>query len=357
MKRIILNLWHSIEEHDMLRLLDGLGYECLSLGAYLDPAAPGDDKRPPLPKVKRFPDLIELCRDTAEAKRNLPGELLEWAGRDGAMLVHHFPELTFAQMPRLRQWGGRVIWRSCGQSNPELEAVAAYYRSQGLERVAYSPKEAAIPNYAGHDALIRFYADPEEWGGWTGQDTQPFDESGRMVDSWTADKVPPRADWQPYVTNVTQKLFQRGSACNPSFWVAATRDLPRYPVGEGSEVDGGEGIVPLFQMKLLLGAARAYLYTGTRYAAYTLGFIEAAMTGIPIVSIGPRAWGDDRADWFEAHEMAYQHSDDPAVAREMLRTLLDNPDIAADASKWQRQRALELFGKDRIAAQWREYLS
>ncbi|MFY0784083.1 hypothetical protein AB1K18_28080 [Peribacillus simplex] len=38
-------------------------------------------------------------------------------------------------------------------------------------------------------------------------------------------------------------------------------------------------------MKQEMRENRAFFYTGTRITSYTLGFIEAFMTGIPIVSI------------------------------------------------------------------------
>ena len=54
---ILLLLAHSIEEHDQLRLLSGLGYDVFSIGGYIDPAHPHDPKRPALPDVPYHPDL------------------------------------------------------------------------------------------------------------------------------------------------------------------------------------------------------------------------------------------------------------------------------------------------------------
>ena len=57
MTRIALCLSHSIEEHDQLKLLSGMGYEVFSIGGYIDPANPHDDKRPALPEVPFYPQL------------------------------------------------------------------------------------------------------------------------------------------------------------------------------------------------------------------------------------------------------------------------------------------------------------
>jgi hypothetical protein len=65
-------------------------------------------------------------------------------------------------------------------------------------------------------------------------------------------------------------------------------------------------------MRDYLRRIRAYLYTGTQPASYTLGLIEAMMTGVPVVSIGPdhMTW---QRDLFEGHEIAKpagRHDDD-----------------------------------------------
>jgi len=327
-RRVLLSTYHSIAEHDDLKMLHDAGFEVLSLGAYLDPRNPGDDKRPPL-DIDPIADVIDFVRDTHAAKQAIPDAVFEWLGPDGAIIWHHFPEYLWSQWPRVRQWGGRVIWRTCGQSNGRIEAAAQAYRRTGLERVAYSPAEANLPNYAGHDAVIRFGVDPLEWTGWTGK--------------------------YPSVTNVTQNLFRRGQATNGAWFGEAIKGLPVNLFGEGSDViqQGGvpgwygAGVVTLDQMRWELQHRGAYMYTGTQPAAYTLGFIEAAMTGIPIVSIGPNAWASQQGvdpSWFEAHEFAMGGwSDDPAAAGAFLRNLLMDHDMARDVSTRQRQVALDLF--------------
>jgi hypothetical protein len=328
--RIALSAWHSIVDHDDLALLHGLGYEVVNLGAYLDPRHPADPKRPPLDIDPPPQEVVDACRDTHAAKMAYPPELFEWLGSDGVLIVHHFiPEGIFAQWPRLRAWGGRVIWRSCGQTGISLEQSAAFYRRQGLERVGYSPKEANLPFHSGMDAVIRFAMDPDDYQGWTGQYER--------------------------VINITQNLAQRGEAVNYPFWQQATEGLPAVPLGPGSDAIGGPGELGWDDMREALRVARAYLYTGTRFAPYTLGLLEAGMTGIPIVSIGPKAWG--APDLFEGHELAPLGGfDDPAQANRALRMLLNDHALAQHVSAEQRAFFVENFGKDTIAAQWRNYL-
>ena len=340
-KRILLALSHSIEEFDQLKLLSGLGYEVASLGGYIDPSHPHDDKRPALPAVPMVPavkeavDALGTDDNLGAAQANIPDAIFDWLGSDGIIIYHHYLERLFGQWPRVKDWmrgGGRVIWRSVGQSVEHNERLAAPYRRAGLERVAYSPKEANIPGYSGHDAIIRFYKDPAEWDGWTGS--------------------------EPVVINVTQHLRARHPYTNYTFWDESTRGLTRMALGPGSEVHGGTGPLSEDDMKGWLRKARSYLYTGTQPASYTLGLIEAMMTGIPVVSIGPSYMGvfPYGPDLFEGHEIAIASAHDPEEAHGMLAHLLDNRGVAHEASRRTRERALELFGKEKIAAEWRAFL-
>jgi hypothetical protein len=182
------------------------------------------------------------------AKEHIPDDIIDWAD---VIICHHYEHTWLVpQWERIRH--KRVIWRTVGQSVEGNEAMMTPLRKQGLEIVRYSPKERNIPNYAGEDALIRFYKDPEEWGGWVGTDAR--------------------------VINITQHLRQREPYTNWGFWEQATQGLPRMALGPGSEAIGGSGELTYDEMRTWLQTARCYLYTGTQPASYTLGLIEALMT-------------------------------------------------------------------------------
>ena len=111
-------------------------------------------------------------------------------------------------------------------------------------------------------------------------------------------------------------------------------------------------------MRQALRDHRCYLYTGTQPASYTLGLIEAMMTGIPVVSIGP-SWMrvfPYGPELFEGGELAGGGFNDPRDAHSFLRTYVDDIETAHAIGYAQRQRAVELFGKPTIAAQWRVFL-
>ena len=341
MRRIVLCLSHSIEEHDQLRLLHSIGHEVVSIGGYIDPSRPHDPKRPGLPQIpmvaaiKAAVDALGTPDNLGAAQERLPDMVLEWAD---TIIYHHYLDRLYGQWPRIRDWlrgdsKRRVIWRTVGQSAEGNEEAAHPFRSEGMEIVRYSPKEWNIPMFAGSDALIRFYKDPAEWDGWTG--------------AW------------PGVINITQHLRQRDPYTNWGFWEAATQGLRREALGPGSEAIGGPGELSFDKMQAWLRHARCYLYTGTQPASYTLGLIEAMMTGIPVVSIGPSHMKVFPYSplLFEGHEIAQVGSDDPAEANIILRELIGLPAHAQRVGQQQRARAIELFGIDTIRAQWAEFLA
>jgi hypothetical protein len=345
MTRIVQCLSHSIESYDQLRLYTELGYEAVDIGPYIDPRSPHDPKRPALPdapfvpEIKAAVDALGTPDNLGAAQEYIPDAVLEWLGDDGVLIYHHYLDRLWNQWPHIRDWmrgapGRRVVWRTVGQSVEGNERAAQPFRADGLSIVRYSPKERNIPGYAGEDALIRFYKDPDEWKGWTGT--------------------------EPCVINITQHLRQREPYTNWGFWEAATKGLYRRALGPGSEVlEEGVGELTYDEMKRWLREARCYLYTGTQPASYTLGFIEAMMTGIPVVSIGP--------SWmkvfpyghllFEGHELVEGLGyDDPGDARRLLERYLNEPDLAYADSDLRRGMAIHLFGKRTIAAQWKAFL-
>lgn len=335
MSRILYMGGHSILEYDDIRLFHSIGHEVFSLGSYIDPSTPHDPKRPALPEIPTYPDLRAAVDEQNQpdnldaAKCWTPQLLVDWAD---IIIVAAFEwRWLLPQWKRWKDAGKRVIWRTIGQTTPYNEQLMAPLFADGLEIVRYSPNERNIENFAGETAMIRFYKDPADWYGWTGE---------RAV-----------------VTNVTQSMFQRPDACNAGWFAEATQGLPLDIAGEGSEVVGGRGQISYDDMRQLYREARVYLYTGTLPAPYTLGFIEAAMTGIPIVSIGPNAWASQAhsdPSWFEAYQFAWARWEDPKQARDCLRSLLTS--VGNLASDRQRSWALDEFGRDVIAPQWAEFL-
>jgi hypothetical protein len=351
-EHVLLLTSHSIAEYDDHRMLSDAGYDVFSIGAYTNPGQPGDDKRPALP-YPAHPELEAACIRQREAhageddsyvidwaKADLAPEVIDWAD---VIIVHHYlGPWVIDQWPRIRH--KRVVWRTCGQSNPQLERAMTPLHRDGLQIVRYSPREKpffeAAGTYAGEDALIRFGKYPDDYGPWEGDD--------------------------PVIGNVSQwrggsDPLGRGDALGLGFWLEATRDLPTRPAGPGSEaLRGGLGELTYPAMLEYLRHISVYLYTGTAPASYTLGLIEAMMTGVPVVSIGPLAWPGP-SGLFEAHKFVgtWHFSDAPWSLREALTAHLAGGSPAhwaEDESRRIRKRAIQLFGIETVTAQWLDFL-
>lgn len=337
---ILLLASHAIAEYDDIRMFTDLGHPVFCPGGYQDPRVGAEGMRPGVPNAPLLPELIEAC-ERVRAERGAPGEMIDWAKAalpdeviDWAdvIIAHHFVDRWIAaQWPRIRH--KRVVWRTCGQSNHLLEAFMAPLRADGLQIVRYSPRERNLPNYAGADALIRFGKYPDDYGPWIGD--------------------------EPVVGNVTQHMAQRGPSVGYPFWLEATRDLPVRPAGPGSEAIGGTGALSHDEMREYLRHIRVYLYTGTQPASYTLGLIEAMLTGVPVVSIGPAAFGGSTyiADLFEGHEIVGLGHDTAFSAKLDLVETLNDPDFAAVIGRERRRRGIELFDVATVGQQWQEFLS
>jgi len=338
---VLLLTSHSIAEYDDLRMLTDLGYDVFSIGAYTDPLYPTDDKRPAFPQFggpyahNDFADLCdEVRRDMGDpgpridwAKAHIHDDILDWAD---AIIVHHFPEWWIvAQWDRLI--GKRVIWRTCGQSSPDgsLERLMAPLRGEGLEIVRYSPRERFITDYAGEDALIRFGKYPSDYGPWEGDNA--------------------------VVGNVTQNMAQRGESCGYSTWMRLTQGLPTMPAGPGSQaLRGGIGGLTYDSMLRYLRSLRGYLYTGTHPASYTLGLMEAMLSGVPVVA--PR-WDVPAplSKMYEAPDITPRKPTTDAIP-EYFRALFDDREMARRHGEEGRQRAIELFDVANVGPQWKAFL-
>src|SRR6185295_569772 len=104
---------------------------------------------PALPQAKRHPELVSRLHETRAAHETPPGRFIDWGKAQlhddiidwaDAIIVHHFPrEWIGGQWDRIKH--KRVIWRTCGQSDPRLEMDMAPYAAEGMQIVRYSPAE------------------------------------------------------------------------------------------------------------------------------------------------------------------------------------------------------------------------
>jgi glycosyltransferase involved in cell wall biosynthesis len=138
-----------------------------------------------------------------------------------------------------------------------------------------------------------------------------------------------------------------------------------YGVGNEDlgEFNGGE--LPYDLMKGKMRDARAYIYGGTWPASYTLSFIEALMTGIPVIAMGKKIAQVEKFEMFDFYEIPEIidsgvngfYADSVSKLYDCIKATMDDITYAQKISKRGRETAIKLFGKDNIKKQWITYLS
>lgn len=339
--RLLYLSCHEILEHDELTLFNELGYSIFSPGAYVEPLNRGDQcLRPGIPGLVYDPDVVQQYHRLGaqfpgeDGKRHLTKEFVD---NFDVVVIMHIPDWIVVNWEAMKH--KRVIWRTIGQSVASVEAKMASYRNQGLQIVRYSPREVKIPHFAGMDALIRFYKDPEVYRGWTGENLQ--------------------------VITFSQSMEQRGTHCNYAFFESVTKPFNRRLYGPGNNQPGlGAGKIEWWEQIRELQKARVYFYTGTHPASYTLNFIEAWMMGTPLVAIGPQhgnadIWRDH--DLYEIPDLIQNGvngfvSDDPSVLAGHIKNLMNDEALARRISEAGRAEAIRHFNKDSMRASWKMFL-
>jgi len=318
-------------------LLRGLGHEVFPLGEYFDEAL-GQGMRPIPDRGPAHAGLLarfhaEGCRFTRftppEATLLTPGFMALF----DAVVVMHSAEFIEHHWPVLQ--GLPVVLRCIGVGLHDREPRLAALRARGVRLVRYAQAEARAPHYAGHDAVIRFAKDPATLGGWRGEARQAV---------------------------MFSMAFRERFPEEHALWEQIAPGLPLLLGGAGNEgVSGAIGFQLPDQQMALLRASRAYLYASGLPIPYTLNFIEAWMTGIPLLALDPALVSrpHDCTEWpalvSPGQDMLLART--PREARSMLRALLNDHDLARAIGQAGRARAIALFGRATIAPQWQAVLA
>lgn len=334
---------HAVLERDEVSLFHELGYQVFSPGAFVEPLNPGNNTlRPGISGLVYDQDILNQWNILAA---KYPGQdtkdylTKEFVDNFDCVIVMHLPRWIERNWEVIKH--KRVIWRTIGQSISPVERQLSKYRKEGLQIVRYSPKEMGIPGFIGADAMIRFYKDPADYGPWTGTNNR--------------------------IITFAQSMKQRDQACNFSLFEAVTAPFPRHLFGPGNDqlqVPWASGQIPFEKLQEEMRLNRCYFYTGTHPASYTLNFMEALMSGMPIVAIGPE-WGN--AKYFPNHDL-YEIPDliqngvngfvsnDSSELINNIHFLLNDHYFAQQISIQARKTAIALFGKEKISKEWQNFL-
>lgn len=326
---------HSVLEFDEVGLFTEMGNQVFSMGVFLS-SNQGDTMRSQISSL--YQDEAMKVIGLQCSKENLHPNLVGWADVVISMHNSKTPQQEVHQPWIVGNWhlfkNKPVIWRSIGQSLSHIEKELSYYKDQGLKIVRYSPRERNIDGYCGEDAMIRFYKDPEEFKDWNGD--------------------------KRVVINFSQSLKVRGDHCGYQMIMDATKGFKRKIYGVGNENLGKVwgGVVSYEEQKEILRNSRVYIYHGTTPAPYTLSFIEALMTGTPVVAVGSgitnKIYGQETNEIEDIIQNGVNGFVGNSVEelRNYIQLLMDDYEVAKRISAEGRKTAISMFAKDSIRKEW-----
>lgn len=344
---------HSVLEYMELSLLteldsilpenEKLNIEVFSMGGYSNPTQEADFLRSVIPHGRFYPELYSLAMQCD--KDDIHDGLLDWC--DVVWFMHNsaIPGQKEQQRWVVRNWkkirekNRKTIWRSIGQSTPAIEKELKGYRDKGMNIVRYSPLEEQLPEFAGQDAMIRFHVDQDEFNGWQGDRLQ--------------------------VITTAQSFKQRGDHLGYAIFDKVTSNFKRKVFGTENEslgdVNGGR--VSYQHLKNELKENRVFFYFGTVPAPYTISIMEAMMTGIPVVAVGPKLREHQAYKWpnYEIMDIISNGvngfvSDNISELQSYIQLMLDDKEKAEQIGKAGRETAIKLWGKEQRMREWADFL-
>ena len=332
---------HSILEFDEIRMFDDIGHSVFSTGADIYPIHESCGYERPIINFKHWDIDDYNCWEEQtgvnhfEKLFNLKKEFVD---RFDVIFINgssHYLQKIWEKINHKT-----VIFRTIGQSNSSSEASLRNYKKNGnLKIVRYSPNEQWIPNYAGEDALIRFGKRKSEWDGWVGCVKSPI--------------------------TVSQYMMGRGEICSYKIFKEIHEKIPSILYGQTNELAPMWNGFKLkwYELNEVYQKHRAYISLGTKPASYTLNFIEAWMTGIPVVVAGVAIGADatmprvyEVPDLIEHGENGFcANTTDEFVS--IISNLLENDNLSVSISKKGRNSAIKYFDEDLISGQWKDFFN
>lgn len=335
-RNILIASVHPVLEYDEIEIFEAMGHRVFSLGFYTR-RSEARTLRPPLPETdwhRRCLEVLQTSGCRKDAAGPQPWKISrEFAALFDLIIVHHDQSFIEVNWPVIAEIP--VIWRSIGQGYHWTENAMRPVRESGVMIVRWSEVEEQIPGYAGADAVIRASKKQEDWCGWTGTTQR--------------------------VITFNNNFRARGDNLNFNFHQQVVAGLPFDLYGLGNEdVSDWRGTVSYSEQQTILRNAKVVFVTGTAPAPYTLGFVEAWMTGTPTVHVGCQRVSGGKPGMYEIDRFITDGEngflvDEVDGARRVIGDLLNDPALAQRISARGREAAIGIFGRDRAMREWQAF--
>ena len=338
--RVLYYGGHQALAFEDILMFRELGWEVFPMGAYFPGLPPRSPFRPALTWSEQELRLADDFRadgcsfeEGVEPKPRLTRRFVE---RFDVVVYVYDVDLIEAEWEALS--ARPVVWRTIGQILAAHETKAAGLRGRGLRIARWAMTERRVPLYAGDDEVIRSSKDLRVHGAWLGSDA-------------------------PFILTCSN-AFRLRYPGEYEFFDAAVGDLPAVVTGDANAgLPRCIGVVDFERQIGLMQAARAYFYCHGSAIPYTLNFVEAWITGVPVIALarGARVEGCDLeynevADLVEHGRTGFLVAT-PAEGADVCRMLLADAELARTVAAASRARAEAVFGRDTVARQWSSFLN
>ncbi|WP_395661557.1 glycosyltransferase [Aestuariivirga sp.] len=333
-RRVLYYSVHGALEYDDLRLLHEAGFDVFSLGSFGDPVVKSNQLRKSEPYFTKPEDYAAMNEGGVVITDGRKRITQSFADRFDAVIVNHDPHFIIDNVGVLENT--LTIRRTLGQTTRGQENGLKPYRTT-FKTVRYSPREqreGMIPC----DAAIYFGKFPDQYSDYRGGDCVLTFMSRARRDL----ARPKLSDYQAIIRGFNAKLYGLAN--------------------EG--IENWLGICPEAAQPDVYADCRMYLYTHSLIACYTLNFMEAMLTGCPIIAPSARfvSAGNPYPDWnegmYEVQEFLQGGAgltyDSVEEARRLIETVSDE-ELAATSER-AKTFARARFDGNRIAREWRDFL-
>lgn len=350
MRLLYVSSAHPTLEYNDLSLFTGLGIECFSTGIYVNPSTPLRAFRgwndAGIQNMQANQDLVDLfVRDNPNYHASLVGYnrprlnlTREFVDNFDVVMCNSFSHYVFGNWSNIKH--KPVIWRTYGDQR-ESEEVYAKTACKGLIRVRSWENELRIPN-SDSGYVIHCHVDDDWFNGWNGTE--------KKVLSF-------------------QNAFHVRKQEASGLGYMELRRVSSHPFelyGDFPEADPlVQGQITRQQQLKKYQDCRVYFSIGSHPAAMTYNFMEAYMTGIPVVTFGY----EKGAAMKGSKQHLYQvpafidnlvdgiYADSIMELSSYIDQLMIHDDIARKMSVNAQTKARNLWSKEVIGSKWVKFFN
>lgn len=317
---------HEELEWIEINLLRDLGHEVFTVGFYTYPT----NNKTLRQSKPNNPELLNKFEFYGHSNFQPGGKLRlhpEFVKEFDHIIIVHWLENVQLNWESIQN---KMIWRSIALTDYGHDRMFKPYFQNGMKIVRMSPMEKYDPNYIGETTCIRAPVDSDIYNGYTGEN-----ENILTVAKWLG-KDHQRLE---FYEEMTKGFESQRILCGKE------NDLISYAKSNLSPIE----------LQEIRQQSRCYFSILSRKAANTFTLVEAAMTGMPVITTGSKIAG---YEWYEPPTFIENGlngfiSDDIREIHDSMNILLNNTKLANEIGKRGREKMISIYNKQSAENGWR----